>query len=361
MDLAQGQTTGWGPTQWVAALAVAGSLAGVWLGKTLESRNHKKLQKATDEREQKRALDEALAQSELLYLRLDPQAILTQVQVGLLPTEMELAEQVRSLRQQADQVQDLLVRLGVHQSSEAMRSLLASLERSLRETLEELLLILVTSFKDLKEQSRSEWSAHKVYEGLQATYNAINQYREALGLDPTRIHLIAYTPAPQVDRSKLSASLDIKSTREIKEGSASSSAINLLDLTPMEFESLISHLVSRMGFESVHRGKQEAGADIVAFNPSPFVGGKVIIQVKRYRGVVSMSQIRDLYGVVLHEGASRGILITTSYFGRMAYEFASDKSLELVDGPGLLQLLAEHTDIKATIGLPKEDGRDSHS
>jgi hypothetical protein len=196
MDLAKGQAAGWGPTQWVAALAVAGSLAGVWLGKTLESRNQKKLQKATDEREQRKALDEALAQSELLYLRLDPQAILTQVQVGLLPAEMDLAEQIRSLRQQADQVQDLLLRLGVLQSSEAIRSILISLERSLRETLEQLLLLLVTSLEDLKEHSHKDWSGHKVYEGLKATHTAINQYREALGLDPTRIHLIAHTPRP---------------------------------------------------------------------------------------------------------------------------------------------------------------------
>jgi membrane protein YqaA with SNARE-associated domain len=79
MTLVQAQATGWGPTQWVAALAVAGSLAGVWLGKTLEARNQRKLQKTAEAQEQRRALEDALAQAELLWLRLDPQAHLNQV------------------------------------------------------------------------------------------------------------------------------------------------------------------------------------------------------------------------------------------------------------------------------------------
>jgi membrane protein YqaA with SNARE-associated domain len=105
MTLAQGQAAGWGATQWVAALAVVGSLAGVWLGKTLEARNQHKLEKTAEIREERRALEEALAQAELLYLRLDPQWFLNQVRASLLTTETEVAEQADSLRQQAEQVQ----------------------------------------------------------------------------------------------------------------------------------------------------------------------------------------------------------------------------------------------------------------
>lgn len=73
----------------------------------------------------------------------------------------------------------------------------------------------------------------------------------------------------------------------------------------MEFESLIAQLVNMMGFEGVHRGTGGAGPDIVAINPRPFVGGKVVIEAKRYRGAVSVSEVRALYGTVLDEGASR--------------------------------------------------------
>jgi restriction system protein len=42
--------------------------------------------------------------------------------------------------------------------------------------------------------------------------------------------------------------------------------------------------------------------------------------------------VRDLYGTMLNEGASKGILVATSSYGPDAYEFAKDKPLELIDG-----------------------------
>jgi hypothetical protein len=42
------------------------------------------------------------------------------------------------------------------------------------------------------------------------------------------------------------------------------------------------------------------------------------------------------------ERANRGILITTSYFGKDAYDFAKDKNLTLLDGSELLGLLEKH-------------------
>ena len=52
--------------------------------------------------------------------------------------------------------------------------------------------------------------------------------------------------------------------------------------------------------------------------------------------------MRELYGTVLNEGANRGILVTTSHFGRDAHEWASNKPLTLIDGPNLLALLSKH-------------------
>jgi restriction system protein len=42
------------------------------------------------------------------------------------------------------------------------------------------------------------------------------------------------------------------------------------------------------------------------------------------------------------EEAGRGILVTTSHYGRSAHEFARDKEITLVDGAGLLHLLQNH-------------------
>jgi restriction system protein len=44
----------------------------------------------------------------------------------------------------------------------------------------------------------------------------------------------------------------------------------------------------------------------------------------------------------MNEGASRGILVTTSKYGRDAYDFVSNKPITLIDGQNLLSLLAKH-------------------
>jgi hypothetical protein len=63
-----------------------------------------------------------------------------------------VVDQAESLREQADQVQDLLVRIGIQDSSGFVRPLLTSLERSLHRALEELLVFLAISFRDLRER-----------------------------------------------------------------------------------------------------------------------------------------------------------------------------------------------------------------
>jgi restriction system protein len=125
---------------------------------------------------------------------------------------------------------------------------------------------------------------------------------------------------------------------------------NLLRLTPIEFEGLIQNLFSKMGLDTKQtRPSRDGGVDCVAFDQRPIFGGKVVIQAKRYRHAVDVSAVRDLFGTVQNEGASKGILVTTSGYGQASYEFASGKPLELIDGSNLLYLLAEHTDVQARI------------
>ena len=50
-----------------------------------------------------------------------------------------------------------------------------------------------------------------------------------------------------------------------------------------------------------------------------------------------------------NEGASKGILVTTSGYGPAAFEFANGKPHELIDGSNLLYLLAEHAQVNARI------------
>ncbi|WP_227871828.1 restriction endonuclease [Paenibacillus bovis] len=124
---------------------------------------------------------------------------------------------------------------------------------------------------------------------------------------------------------------------------------NLMDLNPYEFEKLVTDLFARMGLDAkLTRSSKDGGVDCVAFDTRPIVGGKVVIQAKRYKNTVGVSSVRDLYGTMMNEGANKGILVTTKSYGPDAYEFAKDKPIELIDGGGLLYLL-EQNGIKARI------------
>jgi len=132
-----------------------------------------------------------------------------------------------------------------------------------------------------------------------------------------------------------------------------SSAMNLMDLNPYEFEQLVANVFGKMGLESrLTRSSRDGGVDCVAYDARPVLGGKVVIQAKRYKHTVGVSAVRDLYGTMMNEGANKGILVTTSGYGPDAFDFASDKPIELIDGGGLLFLLQE-IGIQARIIFPE--------
>jgi len=124
-------------------------------------------------------------------------------------------------------------------------------------------------------------------------------------------------------------------------------AINLAAMDWEDFEHLVRDIFekefsSQGGEVKVTRASRDGGVDAVAFNPDPILGGKIIIQAKRYTITVGVAAVRDLYGTVINEGANRGILVTTSDYGPDAYEFAKDKPITLLNGANLLHLLQKH-------------------
>ena len=130
---------------------------------------------------------------------------------------------------------------------------------------------------------------------------------------------------------------------------------NLMELSPRDFESLITNLFEKMGLETRQtQASRDGGVDCVAYDPRPIFGGKVVIQAKRYKHTVGVSAVRDLYGTMQNEGASKGILVTTSGYGKASFEFADGKPLELLSGSNLIYLLAEHAGIEARIEPPDD-------
>jgi restriction system protein len=124
---------------------------------------------------------------------------------------------------------------------------------------------------------------------------------------------------------------------------------NLLELTSKEFEAFIQNLFAKMGFDTkLYRASGDGGIDCVAYDPHPITGGKFIVQAKLYTHTVEPTHVRDLWGTVQHEGATKGIMITTWGYGPDSYKFAGGKPLNLIDGSGLLAL-CQQFDIPARI------------
>jgi restriction system protein len=129
---------------------------------------------------------------------------------------------------------------------------------------------------------------------------------------------------------------------------------NIMDLTPFQFENLVGNVFAKMGLDTRQtRSSRDGGVDVVAYDSRPVLGGRVVIQAKRYRNTVGVSAVSDLFGTMMNEGANKGILVTTSGYGPDAFTFAKDKPIELIDG-GQLLFLCDQVGVKARIVMPAE-------
>lgn len=125
------------------------------------------------------------------------------------------------------------------------------------------------------------------------------------------------------------------------------SSTNLASMDWENFEHLIREVFekefsSNGGEVKVTQASRDGGVDAIAFDPDPIRGGKIVIQAKRYTNTVGVSAVRDLYGTVMNEGATKGILVTTADYGPDAYDFVKGKPLTLMNGANLLYLLEKH-------------------
>ncbi|WP_455432581.1 restriction endonuclease [Streptomyces sioyaensis] len=134
---------------------------------------------------------------------------------------------------------------------------------------------------------------------------------------------------------------------------------DLCEMDPIAFENLIAELFRAMGMQAVTTQRSgDGGVDVDALDPDPVRGGKIVVQVKRYRHTVPPTAVRDLYGTVQSAGANKGVLVTTSRFGPGAHTFANGKPLGLIAGPELVDLLGRYG-LRGRLGAAAPAGPDS--
>jgi hypothetical protein len=139
---------------------------------------------------------------------------------------------------------------------------------------------------------------------------------------------------------------------EARRDRSSSADHNLQELSGVDFEKLIAALLARMGFlTEMTRTSGDGGIDIVAKLDKPVIGGRFLVQCKRYApgNLVGAPTVRDFYGAVTADRGMKGILITTSDFTVQAREFAQRVGVELIP-LGLLKSLLSENGLKEMLG-----------
>ncbi len=122
----------------------------------------------------------------------------------------------------------------------------------------------------------------------------------------------------------------------------------VLQLDPKEFEVLITHLLTALGFEgSEHTGKAgDGGVDATGeLNIANLAKVKLFVQAKRYKlgSKISANVVKQLRQAIPSSG--QGAFITTADFDKKASDVAIEPGfprIGLINGKQLVELLVEH-------------------
>jgi restriction system protein len=113
-------------------------------------------------------------------------------------------------------------------------------------------------------------------------------------------------------------------------------------LDPTIFEQVVTSVFRDCGYQSEHTGKtSDGGIDVLLRNADgDFIG----VQVKRHRNKILVEQIREIIGVLVLKGMTKGIFVTTSQFSSGSIKAAEEAGscgfrIELVDAQRFLEVL----------------------
>lgn len=167
-------------------------------------------------------------------------------------------------------------------------------------------------------------------------------FKALKGVGSSQLHSI--TPVPPIVNQ---ATNDRRFIESYEVADQLDSAVNLAAMDWEDFEHLVREIFEKEfaangGQVKVTQSSADGGVDAIAFDPDPIKGGKIVIQAKRYTNTVGVSAVRDLHGTIQHEGAMKGILVTTSNFGPDSIRWAMGKPITLINGANLLYLLQKH-------------------
>jgi restriction system protein len=166
--------------------------------------------------------------------------------------------------------------------------------------------------------------------------------REALDALDAYLHAHIYA-LPDGRIHGLSDAMAILRTRYFSTDDKLSTSV-LNSLKPIELEHLVEAIYYKLGYVTqMTKPSHDGGRDIIAMKDEPGKKEKNLIQCKRWQNAVGVEDVRALLGVVSHERATKGTLVTTSRFSPDAKKMAKEEPrIELIARKPLQRLLTEH-------------------
>lgn len=133
---------------------------------------------------------------------------------------------------------------------------------------------------------------------------------------------------------------------------AQSKSADALDgMSWREFEMLVGESFRLQGYRVTEAGGAgpDGGIDLVLSQGSE----KFLVQCKQWKAFkVSVTVVRELYGVMAAKGAAGGFVVTSGRFTEDATEFAAGRNITLIDGPRLHGLLAQAKSALNSVNQP---------
>jgi HJR/Mrr/RecB family endonuclease len=165
--------------------------------------------------------------------------------------------------------------------------------------------------------------------------------------NPT-LKVLSYIEAFQIYRNSVADAEKTAHLRKEEEAAAERAILRRKtsyweSLNGYEFELATAEVLKLFQFNPiVTKGSADGGVDIEVIRN----GMQGVVQCKAHAMPVGPHVIRDLFGVMNHEGCSFGIIVSRSGFTTGAHDFAKGKSLFLID---IFDLIAmqEGTDVLA--------------
>ena len=175
-------------------------------------------------------------------------------------------------------------------------------------------------------------------------------------LDPARClrHLDARVSPDPLGLEPVTPIVDFEAERSAP---AARGRVDLMALSPSDFEHLIERLFLAMGYNAWKtRDSRDDGVDAVVTRDDLALGGVCVVQAKRTKNTVPVAIVRELAGTMQVHKAHTGMVVATSTFGPASYAFAEQVGrIRLVDQGTLRVLLKTHLWMDAVAGSPSAD------